>query len=318
MDMVVQLLWLGLGLALLTAGAEGLVRGGASLARRLGLTPLVIGLTVVAFGTSAPEMVVSVGGAINGHGDIAVGNVVGSNIFNIGVILGLAALISPLRIKLSLIKLDAPLMIAVSLLATWLIASGTIPRPGGAVLLTLLVGYTVFSIYMARREAAAEVRAEFESGVPRSTATWWLDLLFVLGGLGLLVLGSTWMVGSATAIARTLGAGEAVIGLTIVAAGTSMPELATSVVAAFRRQADIAVGNIVGSNLFNLLGILGLAATVRPLSAPGISRLDLAVMMAYAVALLPLIWTGQKLQRGEGAVLLAGYLVYLWALWPAR
>jgi len=311
---VIDVLRILLGLALLTAGAESLVRGGASLARHLGLTPLLIGLTVVAFGTSAPEMVVSVGGAWTGRGDIALGNVVGSNIFNVGVILGVAALVSPIRIKLTLLKLDVPLLIAVSIGAALLAGLPEIPRWAGVLLLLLLVAYTAFGVRLARLETAAA--AEFEGGVPAATRGIGVDLLLVAAGLALLVTGSHVFVGAAEEIARGFGVSDAVIGLTIVAAGTSMPELATSIVAAARRQPDVAVGNVIGSNIFNVLGTLGLAATVRPIRAPGIGALDLFVMLGFAVALLPLMWTRTRITRGEGALLLAGCFAYVWALLP--
>jgi len=306
-----------LGLALLTAGAEVLVRGAASLARRLGLTPLVIGLTIVAFGTSAPELVVSVTGALKGYGDVAMGNVVGSNIFNLCVILGVTALICPVDIKVGLIRLDVPLMIGASMLAAWLGSRGNLTRPGGAVLILLLAAYTAFSVLLARKQAETDVGREFEEGVPGTSRSPWADLGLVLGGLACLVAGSHLLVRSSVAAARLWGVSDAVIGLTIVAAGTSLPELATSVVAALRRQPDIAVGNVVGSNLFNILGILGVASTVRPLAAPGIRPLDLGVMVGTSVAVLPLLWTGRRLQRWEGALLLAAYAAYLWALWPS-
>jgi cation:H+ antiporter len=314
---VVNLFLLIVGLGLLVAGAESLIQGGAALARRLGLKPLVIGLTVVAFGTSAPEMVVSVAGSLKGQGDIALGNVVGSNIFNVGVILALAAIIAPVHVRLSLLKLDAPLVVVVSLAAVGLAAFNTIPRWGGGLLLALLIAYTVFSVRLARRQADAEIDREFERGVPSKMRSGWVEVALLLGGLGLLVVGSRLLVNSTIVLARALGAGEAVIGLTIVAAGTSMPELATSVVAAYRGQSDIAVGNVIGSNLFNILGILGLATTLRPLHAPGIGPLDLWMMVVFAVAALPLLWTGRKLQRWEGALLLGGYAAYLWARWPS-
>ncbi|MCC9075604.1 calcium/sodium antiporter [Litorilinea aerophila] len=314
--MALHLVLLVVGLILLTAGAEGLVRGGASLARRLGLTPLVVGLTVVAFGTSMPELVVSLSSALRGVGDISLGNVVGSNIFNVGVILGLSAVVSPIRIQLGLIKLDMPVLIGISLLALGLALSGSVSRGAGVVLVLLLIAYTAFNIRLARKQTAAAVAQEFEEGVPGPTASWLWDLLFILGGLGLLIYGSNLLVNSAIALARAFGVSEAVIGLTLVAAGTSMPELATSIVAALRRQSDIAVGNVVGSNIFNILGILGVTAMVRPVLAPGISRLDLGVMVAYAVVLLPLLWSGQRLDRREGLLLVGGYLAYLWVLWP--
>lgn len=315
--MATDLLLLALGLVVLTSGAALLVRGGASLARRLGLTPLVIGLTIVAFGTSTPEMIVSVTGAVNGQGDIALGNVVGSNIFNLGVILALTALISPINVKLGLLKIDAPFMIGVSLLAVWLARFDTIARPAGVVLLVLLIGYTVFSVRLAKGQGDdPELAREFESGVPGRLRSVWAEIVLVVGGLGLLMLGSEIFVGSAVTVARAFGVSEAVIGLTIVAAGTSMPELATSAVAAMRGQSDIAIGNVIGSNIFNVLGSLGLAASVQPLSAPGVGRFDLWVMIGFSVALLPMLWTGRRLQRLEGGLLLAGYVGYVWSLWP--
>jgi len=315
--MVLDILSLIVGLILLTAGAEALVRGSSSLGRHLGLTPLVIGLTVVAFGTSAPEMLVSVSGALQGHGDIAVGNVVGSNIFNVGAILGISAILCPLRVHLQVLKLDAPLLIPVSLGAAWLVSRENVSRWMGALLVCLLVAYTVFSIYQARREASGDVLREFEVGTPGPTRRLGTDALLILVGLGMLVLGSRLLVNSSMSIARALGVREAVVGLTIVAAGTSMPEFATSIVAALRRHPDIAVGNIVGSNLFNVLGILGVSTLVSPLEAPGISPVDTWVMVAFAVALLPLLWTGQRLQRWEGGLLIGGYVLYVWTLWPS-
>ena len=316
-NMAINLIILIVALIFLTLGAEALVRGASSLARHLGLTPLVIGLTVVAFGTSAPEMVVSVGGSLRGHGDIAVGNVVGSNIFNIGIILAISAIVAPIKINLGVLKLDAPLVIGASLLAALLIGSASISRRAGIFLLCLLGAYMVFSLYLARKQASEVTNQEFEKGVPGPSRSLKVDLFFILAGLGFLVLGSNLLVDSTMYIARALGVSEAVIGLTIVAAATSMPELATSLVAALRGQSDIAVGNVLGSNLFNILGILGLAASVRPLYAPGIGQMELWVMVAFSVALLPLLWTGRQLQRWEGVLLLSGYVFYVWKLWPS-
>ena len=306
-----------LGLVALTFGAEGLVRGSASLAIRFGLTPLIIGLTIVAFGTSTPELVVSLGASLNDQGDISIGNVVGSNIFNIGIILGLTALLCPVKVSLQVIKKDGPIMIAVSLLSLFLITRGTISRLEGIALFTALVAYTVYSIWLAKKEVSAEIEQQFQEGVPSQSKSLYLDLLFIGGGLLLLVFGSRLLVISATDIARLIGISEAVIGLTIIAAGTSMPELATSIVAALRRQPDIAVGNVVGSNIFNILGILGVASIAKPLSATGITKLDLWVMVGFSVALLPLLYTNLKLQRWEGGLLLFGYAAYLWVLWPS-
>lgn len=310
--MSLTVIYLILGLSLLTAGAEVLVRGGSSLARRLGLTPLVIGLTVVAFGTSAPELVVSVGGALRGHEDIALGNVVGSNIFNVGVILGLAALIAPIEVKLGLLRLHAPLMVGVSVLGAVVAGLEVMPRWAGVILVMLLVVYTVLGIRAAKTQTAVEIIKEYDTGISSKVRSVSVELFLILVGLAFLVLGSNLLVNSTTTIARSLGLSEAAIGLTIVAAGTSMPELATSLVAAIRGQSDIALGNIIGSNIFNILGTLGVASTLRPLSAPGISNTDLWVMVGFSIAVLPLLWTGRRLQRWEGMMLLAGYAAYLW------
>jgi len=306
-----------LGLAALTFGAEGLVRGSASLAIRLGLTPLIIGLTIVAFGTSTPELVVSLGASLNNQGDISIGNVVGSNIFNIGIILGLTALLCPVKVRLQVIKQDCPIMIAVSLLALILITEGTISRLAGIALFTGLVAYTGFTIWLARKGVSSEIEKQFKEGVPSPSKSLYRDLFFIGGGLLLLVAGSRLLVLSATAIARLIGISEAVIGLTIIAAGTSLPELATSIVAGLRRQPDIAVGNVVGSNIFNILGILGVASIAKPLSATGITNLDLWVMVVFSIALLPFLYTDLKLQRWEGGLLLFGYGSYLWVLWTS-
>ena len=305
------------GLAALTVGAEGLVRGSASLAIRLGLTPLIIGLTIVAFGTSTPELVVSLGASLNNQADISIGNVVGSNIFNIGIILGLTALLCPVKVSLQVIKHDGPIMIAVSLLALFLITKGTISRLTGTALFIALVAYTAYSIWLSKKEVSTEIERQFQDGVPSQSKSLYRDLSFIGGGLLLLVAGSRLLVVSATDIARLIGISEAVIGLTIIAAGTSMPELATSIVAALRRQPDIAVGNVVGSNIFNILGILGVASIAKPLSATGITKLDLWVMVVFSIALLPLLYTDLKLQRWEGGLLLFGYGGYLWVLWPS-
>lgn len=310
------ILWIGAALALLFFGAEWLVRGSAALALRLGVTPLVIGLTVVAFGTSTPELVVSTVAALKGQGDIAVGNVVGSNIFNICVILGLSALLAPLKVKMQLIRLDTPIMIGVSLLFFALFRDFRISRVEAGLLVFGIVVYTVANVVLARREVSAEVRAEFAEAVPRKPGKLWLDLLLIAGGLAVLVVGSRLLVTNAVGLARLLGISEAVIGLTIIAAGTSMPELATSVVAALRKQADIAIGNVVGSNIYNLLAIIGVSGLLSPLHAPGIKAFDLYLMLGTAAALLPLMWTGLVLKRWEGALLVAAYGGYIYVLWP--
>ena len=311
------LLFLLLGLVLLFFGGEGLVRGSAALALRLGLTPLVVGLTVVAFGTSAPEMVVSVQAALDGQGAIAIGNVIGSNILNIGLILGLTALLYPLKVQLQILRSDAPIMVGVSLLAAWMLADLRIGRAEGALLVTGLLAYTTFTVLYARKvKPSAEVAAEFAESVPAPRGSVWRDVIFIIGGLALLIAGSRFMVDGALSLARSFGISEAVIGLTIVAAGTSMPELVTCIVAALKKESDIALGNIIGSSIFNLLGILGTAALTRPMIGTGIKMADLYVAIAFAVVLVPMLWSGRKLMRWEGALLLAGYAGYMAWLWP--
>lgn len=317
MSLPVQFLILAASLGVLFVGAETLVRGSSSLALRLGLTPLVVGLTVVAFGTSAPEMVVSISASLRGQGNLAMGNVVGSNIFNIGVILGLAALICPIRVALPVLKLDAPIMLAAVITLAVLALGGEVGRLTGAGLLLMLVVYTTFNIIEARRQTTAELSAEYSEGIPPSTGSLAQDLVMIVGGLVLLIAGSNLLVSSAVAIARVFNLSEAVIGLTIIAAGTSMPELATSVVAALRKQPDIAVGNVIGSNIFNVLAVVGGASLARPLVAPDITPLDLGVMVALAAGVIVLMWSDRKLLRWEGALLIAVFGGYLWAMWPA-
>lgn len=294
------------GLALLVAAASALVRGAAALALRLGLTPLVVGLTVVAFGTSAPELVVSVQAALAGAGGIAVGNVAGSNVANIGLILALAVLVRPIASDAALLRRDLPALVAATALAVALLWDRALGRGEGALLLAGLVAYLVWSVRAARREQAA-----VELPVAAPTGPAWRDALFVAAGLAGLVWGADLFVGGAVRIAEAAGVSNAVIGLTVVAVGTSLPELATTVVAAARGEGEIAAGNVVGSNLFNLLGILGVAALVDPLDAPGLRPVDLAVMAAFTVALVPMMISGRRLVRAESGVLLAGYAGYM-------
>ncbi len=314
--MITDTIILILGLGILTLGAEVLVRGGSSLASHLGMTPLLVGLTVVAFGTSTPEMLVSVGGSLKGQDDIALGNVVGSNIFNMGFILAVVALINPITVKLNILKFDAPVVICVCLLAVFVAYSGVVSRFEGLVLLALLATYTFVNIWVARKEAKTEIINEFEEGIPKPTKSVFLDLVMIAGGLILLMIGSNFLLESATGIAKAINISDSVIGLTIVAAGTSMPELATSIVAALRKHSDIAIGNVIGSNIFNILGILGLSALVKPLSVSNFPFGDFWIMAVFSVAVLPLLWTSRRLCRVEGVLLLLGYVFYVWTCWP--
>ncbi|MDP0494603.1 MAG: calcium/sodium antiporter [Verrucomicrobiota bacterium JB024] len=314
--MVIPVLLLCVSLMLLFVGAEGLVRGSSALAARVGVSPLVIGLTVVAFGTSAPELVVSLQASLKGQGDIALGNVLGSNSFNIGIILGLTALICPIRVHLQVIKFDAPIALGAALLLPLILQGGTVSRFESALLVAALVAYILLNLWKARQEprpADNDLLLD-TANIPRHH--WGVDLALILAGLGLLIAGSDLLVRNAVSIARHLGVSEAVIGLTIIAAGTSMPELSTSVIAALRKQPDIAIGNVVGSNIFNILGILGVSGLVAPIHATGIQPLDTLMVIVFTVLLLPLLYTGRRLIRLEGLVLLAVYGLYLWMLWP--
>jgi cation:H+ antiporter len=313
--MVLNILLLLLGLGIVSAGADILVRAGSALAHNLGLTPMVIGLTVVAFGTSTPEMVVSVGGSLQGQDGVAIGNVIGSNIFNIGLILGLCALIHPLDIKLGFLKKDGAVMVLLSLGAVCLLSLPVVSRLMGAILLLCLAGYTTWCIHMGRKEVVQDI----PPGPARqafSVKNVVIQISLVILGLVVLVGGSHLFIGKAMTIARAFNVSETVIGLTIVAAGTSMPELATSIVAVIKKKYDVAAGNVIGSNIFNLLGILGLSALVKPLNPEGIISLDLWVMLAFAAGCLPLLWTGLKLQRIEGTLLVGSYVAYTWMRWP--
>lgn len=304
------------GLGLLYVGAEWLVRGSAGLALRVGLAPLVVGLTVVAYGTSMPELVVSVKAAWHGSGDIAVGNVVGSNICNLGLILGLACLIQPLQVKLQLLRHDVPLMVGITALVIALLWDQHLSRLEGLLLVSGIITYTVHLWQAARRETEPAVAAEYQALDAHRRRGLGRQVTCILGGLLLLFLGGQSLLAGAVQLARGLGVSEAVIGLTVVALGTSFPELAATVVAAWRKEGDIALGNIIGSNLFNLLNILGTAALVQPLDCRGVGRVDFAMMLWLAVLLLPLMRSGFRLQRWEGGLLLAVYGGYVAWLWP--
>jgi cation:H+ antiporter len=314
--MIVQLTLIALSLVILTFGADFLVRGAGSLALRFGVTPLVVGLTVVAFGTSAPELVVSLKAAWQGQGDIAAGNVIGSNIFNIAVILGLSAMISPLRVQLQLLKFDTPVMLFTAGVLTAVFWDRQVDRGEGLLLFAGIIVYLIINVRASRTQHTPAIDAEYEEGMPHQTKSPWLDGLLILGGLVLLVGGSRLLVDNAVALARGLGVSEAIIGLTIVAAGTSMPELATSVVAAFKKEADIAIGNIVGSNIFNVLAIVGISGAAFPFRAPGIANFDLWIMLGLSAVLVPLLMTGKRLVRWEGALLFLSFIGYSYLKWP--
>ena len=301
------------GLALLIFGANTLVRGASKLALSFGISPLVVGLTIVAFGTSAPEMAVSVGAVMDGRTDIAIGNVVGSNIFNVLFILGISALIAPLVVDRQLIRQEVPIMVGLSLLVEWMALDLRLSFAEGGLLLALVLAYTALLYFQGKRASAAEVADDLLPQAPGWLSTLPGQLVLIVVGLAMLVLGSRWLVDSATVFATALGVSQLVIGLTIVAAGTSLPEVATSVIAAIRGEREIAVGNVLGSNIFNLGAVLGISAMVSGAGLtvpPALLAFDLPVMIVVAVACLPVLFTGHLIARWEGAVFLGYYVAY--------
>jgi cation:H+ antiporter len=314
-----NLLWFVGGLVLLVLGASLLVRGASKLALSFGISPLVVGLTVVAFGTSAPEVAVSVGAVLDGKTDIAIGNVVGSNIFNVLFILGVSALIVPLVVNVQLIRQEVPIMIGASLLLLALGLDGTLSFWDGAFLFALLVAYTAFLVLQSRQETKAAQDEYAAENRPAAPGAWDASLPAQIGlivaGLACLVFGSEWLVSASVAFAKSIGVSDLVIGLTIVAAGTSMPEVATSITAAIKGERDIAVGNVVGSNTFNILGCLGVSGLVSGdlglAMAPSLLAFDIWVMLAVALACLPVFMTGREIARWEGGVFVAYYAAYV-------
>lgn len=304
------------GLLMLFSGAEGLIRGSTSLALRVGITPLVVGLTVVAFGTSSPELVVSLKAALQGNGDISLGNVIGSNIANIALILGVAALIRPMKVQAQVVKREIPIMIIVTLLLLLFLINNEINRFEGVIFFIGVIIYSVISIMLAKKEKNVAVEEEFADGFAKKSLKIWIAIPFIVIGLALLVLGANLFLEAAVEIAKKIGMSQAVIGLTIVAIGTSLPELVTSAVASYKNEADIAIGNVVGSNVFNILLILGITAIIIPVSALGITMIDIIVMLVTAIIVLPMTWTKFVLNRWEGAILLIGYFIYMYHLLP--
>ncbi len=319
--------WFVVGVVALVVGAESLVRGSSRLAARSGLSPVVIGLTVVAFGTSAPELAVSIGAAAGDESEIALGNVIGSNIANVLLVLGLSAVVGGgLVVAQRIVRVDVPIMIVMSALVLVLGLDGRIGRLDGGLFVAILIVYLVWTVRSAVGDQdadedhdgvadAATLASEYSSALGREKirgSSLWRDLLYVVGGLALLVVGAQSLVTAATDIARALDISELVIGLTVVAVGTSLPEIATSVVAAARGQRDMAVGNAIGSNLFNILAVLGITGVVSPvIVSSGARGFDLPFMLAVAVACLPIFADGFILRRWQGAVFLSYYVAYL-------
>ncbi len=311
MQIFIQLVLGVLGTAMLCYGADFLVRGGVRIANLLKIPSVIIGLTLVAFATSAPELVVSVNAALKGNGDISLGNVVGSNICNIGLILGLSALITPMTVNRKMLAFDTPiLMLATALLTAFCLWTPGMSRVEAAVLLAVFVAFLWKNISTARKRPEDAEPADFDVESANKVPLWGA-VLYILGGLALLVFGAQFLVDAAVFFAKLFKVSDAVIGLTIVAVGTSLPELATSAVAAYKGEKDIAVGNVVGSNIFNILAILGIAPMLRPIASSGISRVDLFVMCGITLAMGIMMASGKEIRRAEGAVLLLAYIGYL-------
>ena len=306
------------GLVLLFFGADWLVKGAVTMALHLGLSPLIVGLTVVALGTSLPEALVSVQAAIDNQGGIALGNVIGSNILNIALILGLSALIQPLKVDSHLVKADVPLLVGASFLLMVLLEDFHISRMEGALLLLGIVFYVCGNIMTVKRTSPEEDKIEGMEIPEDPSKNLLRDIGFLILGLIALAFGSNFLVSGAVDLARIWGLSEALIGLTIVSIGTGTPELATALMAAYRKTADIAIGNAVGSNLFNIMFVVGLAGLVAPMDATGINSSDLYVMFGLTILLLPTVWTGMVLDRKEGFLFVAIYVAYIYYLWPAK
>ena len=305
------------GLILLYFGANWLVQGAITLSLYLGLSPLIVGLTVVALGTSIPEALVSVQAAIGHQGGIAIGNVVGSNILNIALILGLSAFFNPLKVDSHLVKADIPLLAGATFMLVVLLEDFHISRMEGAFLLLCIVGYVAGNIMTVKRTSLEENKIEGVEVPEDHRKNLWRDISFLFIGLIALAFGSNFLVTGAVDLARIWGLSEALIGLTIVSIGTGTPEMATALMAAYRKRSDLAIGNAVGSNLFNIMFVLGIAALVAPLDGKGISSIDLYVMLGVTFLLLPTVWTGRILDRKEGFLFLAIYAGYMYHLWPA-
>ncbi|MEM9245065.1 MAG: calcium/sodium antiporter [Cyanobacteria bacterium P01_F01_bin.153] len=306
------------GLLLLTLGADVLVRGSVRLSARFGIAPLIVGLTVVAFGTSAPELAVSIQSILLGREAISLGNALGSNIFNVLATLGIASIIAPLAVSQQLVRLDVPLCIGVSALVLLFSLDGRLHQTDGFVLLAGIITYTVFLFIKGRKQGnddgLEDYEREYGAIANSSLIQWGQDFALVAVGIFMLVSGSKLLVDNAVVLARAWGMSELVIGLTIISVGTSLPELATSVVASFKGERDIAVGNVIGSNLFNLLGVLGVAASLTPAGLPvpaDALTFDIPVALAVAVACLPIFFSGYTIDRWEGALFLGYYVAYM-------
>jgi cation:H+ antiporter len=298
-----------IGLIILYLGGEGLVRGSSRLARAIGINPVLIGLTIVAFGTSAPELIVSIIAALKGSNDLITGNILGSNVANIGLILGISALIYPIRIKLTLVKVELPFMILFSILLFLLSQNLVIEPTEGAILFILLISMIIYSCYDAFKEPK-QIEREFEDFL-EVDKNYYKNTLYIVFGLVGLSIGAKLVVDSAISIAEDLGVSQAIIGITAVAIGTSLPELTTSVIAALKRESGIIIGNIIGSNIFNI-GIIGIVSVLKPIEMQqNLLQFEFCVMILFSIVLLPILRTDSKIAKTEGLLLLLFYLMFL-------
>ena len=316
--MILDIVLIVIGVALVLTGADRLTEGASALARRMNVPEIIIGLTIVAAGTSAPELFVSLVSALKGTPDMAVGNVVGSNTMNAMLIVGCAAMVAPMVISRSTVKKDIPFAVGASVLLMLLSLNNYLGRWDGIILLLGFASFMVYTLMQAKKGEAAPVADDSQQDADSTPSSKggnpWLSALWVVAGLAMLVIGSNLFVDSASSVAYSLGISEGVVGLTVVAGGTSLPELATSVVAARKGQSAIAIGNVIGSNVFNILMILGLTATISPLAIEGITTLDMAVMLVSVALVWFFSFTRYTVERWEGGLLVAGYLVYIWWL----
>ncbi len=321
MPILIDVFFLLIGLAALYFGAEWLVGGAAKLAVKYGISSLVVGLTVVAFGTSAPELFVSIGFNQSGFPDMALGNVIGSNICNIGLVLGVSAFICVLRVKSELLLRDLPILLIATLVFSWMLMNGLVSRVEGIILFLAVVAYTVFQLFLAKKiknpEVLEEFEAEFDPDEAKAEPIWKLVVLILVGLVGL-YFGAEWLERGGVSLAKRFGVPEAVISLTLIAFSTSVPELATSIVASLKKEGDIITGNVIGSCIFNLLCVIGVTAGIKPIATAGIEMVDLYVMIGLTVLLMIIMFTGKRISRWEGAVLLLAYFGYTAFLFVTR
>ena len=305
-----------ISIILLYFGTSWLIKGSSSLALKAGVSSLVAGLSFAAFGNSSPELAVSVNAALSGHGNIAIGNVIGSNLFNICMILGISAIVAPLKIRMQLLKIDIPALILSATGFILVFVDRQISRSEGVILLLCLVLYLLFKIILARRKQSAELHTEFGNSISNQKMKWYWAVGMLVLGIAILVVGSELLVKGAVAIARSLEVGETIIGLTVIAAATSMPLLFFSVVATVRKKYDLAIGNVIGASIFNILGTIGISAVIHPLSALAISNIDLFIMIGVTLLLLQFLRSKYILKRDDGIFMIVMYLIYLYYLWP--